>query len=566
MYRTIGLAAGLVLAISTALIALSGGTAAASTGTAQGHVTVTIMAPSGVAANVKLAGPQTAVFAKPARGTRKQVSLGLPAGRYRVEPEEVVFKGSLYGSASHQIVTLRGGHAVSIAVRFGTVASASSLHPTRISATSISLAWRAPGGAGFALRRTAGSQAATSRRAGTGVHVTGHTAVATGLQPGRHYSFALFTRMRGRWAGPITLLAGTAAPAGAATASFAAVPGTLLGTPSDILAATATGSGVQVTLSPTITAPVIGAAVVLPESASLPGGFIGTVSRISSDGSALTLRPASLSNAFEYYSINIPSFASKGKATALTLGSRGLRPGSACSGSAAGTITFTPSIRVGGSFHVTINTGSLDIPTGASFAIKLTASVSGAMSADTTASLACAISFGQVFQTLTEDPVPISVLFSPGASVSITGELDESDIGATVTGGVKLSGSLGLSSGAHFSGSDVLMAVPLTPQVSVTGSIGLTLGGDIVLGPGAGDSGAGAIAGLSGELDPVVATFTPVPRLRCTDVSVQGKAMLGLTARAWLGPWNIGATVTVPALHRTVSYPGSPWLLPASLC
>jgi len=565
MYRTVALAAGLVLAVSTALMALSGGTAAASTGTPRGRVTVTIMAPRGVAANVKLAGPQTAVFAKPARGTRRRASLVLPAGRYGVEPEQVVVQGSLYGSASHQIVTVRAGETVSIAVRFSPVASASWLHPTRISATSIALAWRAPGGAGFALRRTAGSQSATSRHAGTAVHVSGDTAVDTGLRQGQRYSYALFTRLHGRWAGPITLLAGTSAPPSAATASFAAVPGTLLGTPSDILAAAATGSGVQVTLSPAITAPVLGAAVVLPESASLPGGYVGTVSRISADGSTLTLQPASLSDAFEYYSINIPSFSS-GKATPLTPGSRRLRPAIACSGSAAGTITFTPSIRVGGSFHVTINTGFLGIPTGASFAIKLTASVSGAMSADTAASVTCGISFGHVFQTLTEDPVPISVLFSPGASVSVAGEVDESNIGATVTGGVKLSGSLGLSSGAHFSGSDVLTAQPLTPQWSEVGSINLTLGGEIVLGPGAGDSGAGAIAGLSGELDPVVATFTPVPGFPCVQVSVQGTAMLGLTAKAWLGPWSISTTVTVPALHRTVSYPGSPWLLPASLC
>jgi hypothetical protein len=100
-------------------------------------------------------------------------------------------------------------------------------------------------------------------------------------------------------------------------ATFAAAPGTLLPAPADVHAATATGSGVRVTLSPGITAPVIGSVIVLPQSASLPGGYLGRVSGISADGSTLTLQPASLSDAFSCYNLAIPHYASA--ATALTL-------------------------------------------------------------------------------------------------------------------------------------------------------------------------------------------------------------------------------------------------------
>ena len=145
---------------------------------------------------------------------------------------------------------------------------------------------------------------------GVPVRITGHAAVNTGLKAGHLYAYALFTHVRGRWAGPVTLLAGTAAAAGSKTASFAATPGTVLATPADVHGTRTTASGVQTTLSPGVTTPVLGSAVVLPQSVSLPGGYLGRVSGISANGSTVTLQPASLSDAFSYYDINIPNFTS----------------------------------------------------------------------------------------------------------------------------------------------------------------------------------------------------------------------------------------------------------------
>jgi hypothetical protein len=576
MSRLIGLLLASLLVASSSLVALSsapGVASAASATAAKGKVTVTIRAPNGVAADVTLKGPRTALFAKAASGTRKSVSRLLPAGRYRVRPQAVVSHGVLYQSPSHQTVTVAAGHPVQITVRFSKVPSASSLHATSISTTSISLAWSAPKGATFALRRTAGSQPVTSRRAGAAVHVTGHTAVDTHLKAGGRYAYALFTHLGGRWVGPITLLAGTSAPAGSKTASYVANPGTVLATPTEVDATTATGSGVQVTLTPAVTTPVIGSTVVLPQSASLPGGYLGRVSGISADGSTLTLQPASLSDAFSYYNIDSPQYA--GAAVKLTP-SRGpdanaARPGAAppsCEGSSAGTVTFSPSLRLGGSFHAKINTtGSLHVPKGASLSMELTATVTGAMSVETSTSLSCGLSFGDVMKTLTVDPVPISVLFSPGADVSIDGAVTESNLGASATGGVRFSGTLGVSRGAHFSGSDILTARPLTPDVTSSGSIGLTLGGEVVVGPGAGDPDtAGVIAGLSGEFDPLDASFGPVfpqDANACLKLSAGIALKLGLTAKAWLGSWSVARRITFDALLGHGDFPGSPWYYPA---
>src|ERR1022692_113737 len=468
MLRRTNLIVGLLLVISAALVASSSTpsmAATASTIAATGKIVVTIRAPRGVPADVTLTGPRKTVFAKAAAGPSKSVSRKLPTGNYRVRPQPVISKGVLYQSPSHQIVTVAAGRTIRITVTFSRAPSASALHVTGISTTSISLAWSAPKGATFALRRTAGSPPAINRRAGTAVRVTGRTAIDRGLKAGKQYSYALFTHLAGRWAGPITLLAGTSAAAGSKTASFAAAAGTVLATPAEVQTATPTGSGAQVTLSSAVTTPVIGSAVVLPQSASLPGGYIGKVSGISADGSTLTLQPASLSDAISYYDINVPSFSTA--ATALrprsARSANGTRLNAAsCGGSSSGTVTFSPSLRLGGSFHAAINTSFLHLPKGASLSMELTATVTGAMSVEATAGLSCEVTYGEALKTLTVDPVPISILLTPAAEIGVEGAMKESNLGATVTGGVQFAGTLGISSGAHFSGSDILTAQPLT--------------------------------------------------------------------------------------------------------
>jgi hypothetical protein len=352
----------------------------------------------------------------------------LPTGNYRVRPQAVISKGVLYQSPSHQIVTVAAGRTIRITVTFSRAPSASALHVT-------------------------------------GISTPGRTAIDRGLKAGKQYSYALFTHLAGRWAGPITLLAGTSAAAGSKTASFAAAAGTVLATPAEVQTATPTGSGAQVTLSSAVTTPVIGSAVVLPQSASLPGGYIGKVSGISADGSTLTLQPASLSDAFSYYDINVPSFSTA--ATALrprsARSANGTRLNAAsCGGSSSGTVTFSPSLRLGGSFHAAINTSFLHLPKGASLSMELTATVTGAMSVEATAGLSCEVTYGEALKTLTVDPVPISILLTPAAEIGVEGAMKESNLGATVTGGVQFAGTLGISGGAHFSGSDILTAQPLT--------------------------------------------------------------------------------------------------------
>jgi hypothetical protein len=347
----------------------------------------------------------------------------------------------------------------------------------------------------------------------------------------------------------------------------------MLATRSEIKAAKPTGSGVLVTLAPRVTTPPLGTAVVLPVLASLPGGFVGLVSTISADGK-LTLRPAGLSAAFQYYDLNVdnitgPAVRLKPPPVPSSKGTSSPHPAkeSCLDVHPRAAITFRPSVRLGGSFHAKIDTGFLHVPAGVSLRTALTATVTGSMSVDTSASVSCESPFKPIIKVLAADPVPISIVFSPDAEITATAGVQISNLGATVTGGVKLSVSLGLSGGASFSGRDILTATPSTPDVTANGSVGLTVGGQIIVGPGAGTPHAGVIAGLSGALDPLDASFgtaSPHDANSCLKASAALTMGLSLKAKAWLDDWSIDRTISFSLLSFTGDYPGSPWYFPAS--
>src|SRR5690606_38801337 len=103
-------------------------------------------------------------------------------------------------------------------------------------------------GAVYELRRAAGARAPAARTQGVRVRTAGRTAADTGVRPGRQYSYALFTRVRGRWSGPISVSASTAPAPGSSSAAFVTAPGTVIATAPQIAFARTTGSGVAVRL------------------------------------------------------------------------------------------------------------------------------------------------------------------------------------------------------------------------------------------------------------------------------------------------------------------------------
>jgi len=183
------------------------------------------------------------------------------------------------------------------------------LRATAVGQTGLTLSWTAPPGAQFRLRRAAGDVPVARRWRGVPVPVNGTSAVDKGRQPGKQYSYSLFTRLRGRWIGALVVVAGTAPPSGSTDASYIAAPTTLLAKPSDIASVTTTGTGVRLVLQGQVPTPPLGAGVVLPISSELPGGFLGVVTAVSADGRALNLEAGGLANAFDYYELSVEEFS-----------------------------------------------------------------------------------------------------------------------------------------------------------------------------------------------------------------------------------------------------------------
>jgi hypothetical protein len=613
---SIGLAATALLGVLLPVTATAAAAAPSS-----GTLAVTIKAPDGVPADVLIKGATELVAAKPPAGTATTVTLSVPAGIYHVEVPAINYGGVRYtGSSGTSLAYVTPGGKASLRATYTADNGARDLHVTTVGQTGFGLTWTAPGAgapsftsaagppggispaipANYFLRRSAGAVAPQQVWQGTNVPVSGTSATDQGLTPGTQYSYSLFTWNDFHWSGPLTITVSTAAPAGSTNASYVAEPSTLIATAADIVSEATTGTGVQVVLSAQVAPRLLGSAVILPISSALPGGYLGVVDSASADGRTVNLLPGGLSDAFDYYDLSVDSFttdpnlltaahtaapataapaATTPQTAVLTAVTKPLSPAagaapageSICSGSGSQTVTYSPSLALGGHFKTKLdkyNFLGASVPTGASLDMALTAKAVGAASVETTGELECGIPLPSLFKMLSVDPVPMALSLEPTAGFSVSGGVEESNIGATVTAGVQVSGTMTLKNGASFSGSTTLDASPLTPDVKANGTVGLKLGGEFILGPGVGTEDAGVIAGVKGEFDPVDASFAayyPVgnPNFNlCTEAKAAMSAGLSLTAKAWLNNWSFSKDITLSALNGEWDYPGSPWDFP----
>jgi len=561
-----------------------------------GTLVVTIKAPDGVPADVVLAGPAKLVAAKPPSGTKATVTLSIPWGVYRVGLPAVNYGGVRYvGFADSLGFFVFPGEKMPLTVIYTPAGAARDLNLTAVSQTGLQLAWTAPGGSLFSLRRSTGSIAPQGRSDGVGIPVNGTSATDQGLTASTQYSYSLFTLIHFRWIGPLIITVSTSPASGSTNASYVAEPATLIAKAADIVSAVTTGTGVQVVLADEVAPRLLGSAVILPVSAPLPGGYLGVVDAVSGDGRTVDLAPGGLSDAFDYYELSVDSFttdpnlltashsarpaAGAPQSAVLTSATKPLSPaagaapaaGKVCDGSTGHKITYSPSLALGGHFKTKLDKYSFlgaQVPTGASLDMALTAKAVGAAAVQVSAAYDCNLPLPKLFKMLSVDPVPMALSLEPSAEFTIGGSVDVSNIGATVTGGVQVAGSMTLKNGASFSGSTTLNASPLTPQVTANGSVTLKLGGALILGPGVGTSDAGVIAGVEGQFDPLDASFDatfPVgsPNFNlCTEATASMSAGLSLTAKAWLNDWSWSKDITVNALNGEFPYPGSPWDFP----
>lgn len=584
------LALATVLPVVVASIGATISTPAQAAGGHRGTLKVTIKAPKGVPASVVITGRARLTTGKAPGGTKHVDVLRTKTGSYRIAPRPITYHGKVYrGAASRSAVKVRGGKTTKVVVVYHRLKLADGLTASKVTTSSVSLVWHhAPKKSTLRLRRTTGTSAATRHGQGKAVKIKGSSAKDKGLKAGTTYSYALFTKGKHGWSPSVQLTVGTAS-GNAADAAYTTPPSSLVVPPGSKVMATPTGVGVSVVLPKGMAAPVLGGGVALPQSASLPGGYLGVVQDVSPDGHTVTLSPGGLADVFDYYDVDA-ELAALGKirlapitsparaAAALAQAQqaqtrRGDRrnPGplaaglSSClEGGYSQEITLRPVLSPHGHFKAHLKT-KWGIPTGATFDVRAELETGMKYDASVNGSVACALPLEPVMRTFVTSPVPIAINLSPIASISINGSIQTTDSGVTVTGGFWTKGKVGL----HNSIDGGLINQVNAPDTKTEGNVSIdaSLGGQVIIGPGAGTAEAGVIAGVSGTAIPVKLSMSsayPVGDVRygkCLRLGAGAEYSLGVTAKAWLGKFSASKTFTPSFLKAQPSY--GTWFLPS---
>lgn len=565
--------------------AVTEGSDRAASGKRKVVVKVKIVTPAGMPATVTLTRKKkSAVAAKPARRKSVTRKVRVPAGRYRVQAPDVTYRGRLYqGRVTRKSVVAKQGRTGATKVVYRRSPAAHSLALTKLSTRSVALAWKGKKSTRVVLRRTAGSTPAATRKAGVPVRTKGRRATNGGLTGGSAYTYALFSKVRGRWVGPVSLSVGTMTEADKSEAAYVLSEGASLVKRNQVKNARVTGARVALRLAGRT--PLLGRALVLPVTPALPGGYLGVVSSVS-PGGTVVLKPGAIGDAFDFYSLPKQTIDTGDleltPKPGTTVGKS--RPGSSSrsarvavpsclTGTLAGKVTFEPTIDIDGTFEGDVVKKQIrffpDLPQGARLSGSLQATLGGALSAAVSGGVKCGVDFQPLVVPVAATPVPIQLRLEPQVEVSATGEARVSNIGARATAGVWFKTQFGIGIDNYADGGPIKEAYPLTPATTGTVALNLKVGGEMILGPGAGTSASGAIAGVRGTLDVLNADASFIESTNENDPDPEYCAKLAagyglnfdVVGKAWIPGWEVERSIDIPGLNTSGEY-GGPWYYP----
>ncbi|SKC75840.1 choice-of-anchor L domain-containing protein [Krasilnikoviella flava] len=590
---------GIAALTSAALVAGAAvGAHAAPPGT--GTIRVTFSTPDDVPGQLNLTSKeQQYVASKGVEGTGSVVEWDAPSGRYSVEVDPVMAGKLRYVGIAEKLrnIQVKPGATTDVTVTYFRSQGVQEVHQVGAEPDRVTLAWDAPPHTSVQVRRTLGDEPATSPSEGVRVETDGDGLVDTGLEPGTQYTYSLWARPGdsahgvANRAGPVALTVGTPDPERPETASYTVRQMTMLATADDVVSAQQTGDGVRVVLAEGVDAPAPGAAVVLPATDSLPGGFVGVVDDVSLDGRTLALAAGGVGDGLDYLDMTVPDLGAvplqeipppdDPTATApeplatdrARAGAPAAEPGTQaigeCNklGAELGSIGFDPGFEMDGHIDVTVdkyNVLGVDVPTGLGIDTEVAVTLSGALSATAKAAYECEITLPSLMKTFTAGPVPLALLIKPAVKIGVSGELKISNVGAATTIGFAADGYVGLEGDNHFDTDLIAETEPLVPKAEGgAATIQADVAGDLVFGPGAGTTDAGVIAGIGGTIAPLSAkAMISFPGGDpCVELGLGGKIAMILTARAWLGVFEAKAETEL--LSKVFQYAGSPWHFPS---
>lgn len=550
------------------------------------RVKVTVVTPGGVPAAVTLKQKRTTrVVSKRARGKRTTALVRLRPGRATVTAPPITYRGTTYAATTPRAVTLTKTRTRSVKVVYRRLRVARDVRVGALRAKSVKVVWkRAPRGTRVVVRRTTGTRAVTSPRRGTAVKVRKNSATATRLTTGKAYTFTAFTMRRGRVLAAQSVTATPFRPG--KQGGFVAPSTTRVHTnPKTAPRARARGANALIPAAGS----QVGAGVVLPPSAQLPGGFIGVVDSITSDGRHAVLRPAAIDEVFDavYGSGRIPkkSFPGVAVPNAAPGDTTWLNPSDAARRAAASgaqptekkskvpacvggslqgeSIRFKPTFTPTGTFDHGFSKRNIlgkDFPTGAFVNASFNLNVEAPLTVKTTGTVRCGITMGPYNIPFQAGPLPMLAHIAPVAEFSTTGAVDIENVGYGGNVGAGIAAKFSLPARASVTGTRRLDMYPLTPRVQPkTGNfkVGLAVGADVIIGPGKSvGKDYGAVAGadirlrvLDGEAGPTF-PMGDSRHLKCWRLHAEGSVGVNLTAKAWYKNWDVKKTVELGKLPR----------------
>lgn len=583
-----------------------------------GTIRLTIVAPDPGTALVEITrvdapAPARAVVHGP--GDNDVVAVTIPAGTYRVTPRAMLVNGQRYVAKADPLqVRVQAGRVGASRVEYHWSAGVQNLRATSLTTTSVALDWDAQLGEDTTVWRTVGEDPPVRQGQGRQVAVNGSSLVDSGLQPGTTYSYSIFARPGdgafGRTDGdPVSITVGTV-PGGSppGEAFFVLNPRATILAAGDFVSATPTGDGVRLDLGPGVPTPVPGSVLVLPVTPSLPGGYLGEVTLVSDDGRTVWLIVAPMGAAFDLYKLVVPAFGgpaasaqvapvpSKEESPPLALQTldeetqaRMSRSGEAqpsaffqapiaaaangveCSLATAVDVNVDVGMSHAGHADVTIDTYGIlfvEVPTGVSFDIGYSATLSGTIDVEATGAVECGLPLEDYYQQISVYPVPIGLNVRPEVEVSVSGAGSVTNLGFAATGGFQVDGHLGVSGGNSFDGDVINTGVPTQPTATGTFALGLAIGGSVAFGPGVGTSGAGVVIGVGGELFLLDASVG-VKMVddggsvsACVELSAATRMGISAALRAWIPGYEADYTVSIDELQGEFPWGGSPWHWP----
>lgn len=527
--------------------------AAAVVATLKTGVRILIRTPAGVPANVYLARGRSRVQAsKAAAAGRAVVFRALSPGRYAVRPQATVWNGHIYAAAGRgAVVVVRRAHVTKVTVTYALAPTATNLKVTKVTRSSISLAWQAARGSVVRVRRMKGSAVAQGVSQGTAVSVKGTTARAASLRPLSQYTFSLFTRIGRTWSPALSVTASTASTT-SRHVLYVTGAKTVIAAPGSIAGEVASGDGLS--FQPRGSQQYYeGSVVVLPESKTLPGGFIGKVTAISPSG-FVTVAPSSVASAFPSYDVSVAlpkspitltEMATTGKAATGNHPSGS--PASCLEGGGNFTVGLNPpKLSLAGSyFHAALTHSKVlgqPVPSGVDLNASLSASVTFSVDISASAAFQCQAKLAKIFIPIPSDPIPLGVYISPSLAIGVSGQTDVTGLGFVARATVSLSGHLGLTNSklrhsTSYSASPVGGKHTAQPSVSVGFQVQQTFGPGFGAGP-VEDSEAGAIAGGSFTYGMKLSAGPLQGAPTCWQIQPALPMQVSLNATAWYGNWN----------------------------